>query len=206
MCSFQLDPTAGKEFMGFIVAANPLGQMIFSPLFGWWSNKLKSIRVPLLVSMVSVGKFWKYRSLGHDFFVGGVLYKQCTVLVARLAQGRCQVLDVHRSLFRGRLKRKHCSVPILRLGRHDSQRAHKLSFDDEPCSSSRFRLRPGTPISRDPARHQRLPLVELHDQHVHCQRLVQRPFGRHQFLPFPSVLLQRPSCCRTRANDTAGQG
>lgn len=37
--------------MGFIVAANPLGQMIFSPLFGWWSNKLKSIRMPLLVSM-----------------------------------------------------------------------------------------------------------------------------------------------------------
>lgn len=37
--------------MGFIVAANPLGQMIFSPLFGWWSNKLKSIRVPLLGSM-----------------------------------------------------------------------------------------------------------------------------------------------------------
>lgn len=37
--------------MGFIVAANPLGQMIFSPLFGWWSNKIKSIRMPLLVSM-----------------------------------------------------------------------------------------------------------------------------------------------------------
>lgn len=37
--------------MGFIVAANPLGQMIFSPLFGWWSNKISSIRVPLLVSM-----------------------------------------------------------------------------------------------------------------------------------------------------------
>jgi MFS transporter, ceroid-lipofuscinosis neuronal protein 7 len=37
--------------MGLIVAANPLGQMIFSPLFGWWSNKLSSIRVPLLASM-----------------------------------------------------------------------------------------------------------------------------------------------------------
>lgn len=37
--------------MGFVVAANPLGQMLFSPLFGWWSNKLKSIRVPLLASM-----------------------------------------------------------------------------------------------------------------------------------------------------------
>lgn len=37
--------------MGFVVAANPLGQMLFSPLFGWWSNKIKSIRVPLLSSM-----------------------------------------------------------------------------------------------------------------------------------------------------------
>ncbi|KAJ8979452.1 hypothetical protein NQ317_006766 [Molorchus minor] len=27
----KLDPTAGKEFMGFIVAANPFAQMIFSP-------------------------------------------------------------------------------------------------------------------------------------------------------------------------------
>ncbi|XP_053953843.1 major facilitator superfamily domain-containing protein 8 [Anastrepha ludens] len=47
----KLDPHAGKEFMGLIVAANPLGQMIFSPLFGWWSNKLASIRLPLLCSL-----------------------------------------------------------------------------------------------------------------------------------------------------------
>ncbi|CAO1437512.1 unnamed protein product [Diamesa tonsa] len=47
----KLDPHAGKEFMGFIVAANPLGQMIFSPFVGWWANKLPSIRLPLLVSM-----------------------------------------------------------------------------------------------------------------------------------------------------------
>ncbi|XP_046808658.1 major facilitator superfamily domain-containing protein 8 isoform X2 [Lucilia cuprina] len=37
--------------MGLIVAANPLGQMIFSPLFGWWSNKIGSIRLPLLSSL-----------------------------------------------------------------------------------------------------------------------------------------------------------
>lgn len=37
--------------MGLIVAANPLGQMIFSPIFGWWSNKMKSIRLPLLASI-----------------------------------------------------------------------------------------------------------------------------------------------------------
>lgn len=37
--------------MGLIVAANPLGQMIFSPLFGWWSNKIGTIRLPLLCSL-----------------------------------------------------------------------------------------------------------------------------------------------------------
>lgn len=37
--------------MGLIVAANPLGQMIFSPIFGYWSNKLGTIRLPLLCSL-----------------------------------------------------------------------------------------------------------------------------------------------------------
>lgn len=38
--------------MGLIVAANPFAQMIFSPLVGWWSNKLGSIRLPLIVSLI----------------------------------------------------------------------------------------------------------------------------------------------------------
>lgn len=50
--SFQLDPTAGKEFMGYIVAANPFAQMLFSPLMGWWSNKLGTIRIPMMVSLL----------------------------------------------------------------------------------------------------------------------------------------------------------
>ncbi|XP_017843584.1 major facilitator superfamily domain-containing protein 8 isoform X2 [Drosophila busckii] len=37
--------------MGLVVAANPLGQMIFSPIFGWWGNKLGNIRLPLLISL-----------------------------------------------------------------------------------------------------------------------------------------------------------
>lgn len=46
-----MDPTAGKEFMSYIVAANPLGQMLFSPLVGWWGNKRGSVRLPLLVTL-----------------------------------------------------------------------------------------------------------------------------------------------------------
>ncbi|XP_030751694.1 major facilitator superfamily domain-containing protein 8 isoform X2 [Sitophilus oryzae] len=38
--------------MGFIVAANPFAQMLFSPLVGWWTNKLGSIRGPLIVSLL----------------------------------------------------------------------------------------------------------------------------------------------------------
>ena len=35
----KLDKKASKEFMGYVVAANPLGQMLFSPLVGWWETK-----------------------------------------------------------------------------------------------------------------------------------------------------------------------
>lgn len=79
----QLDPTAGKEYMGFIVAANPFAQMLFSPLVGWWSNRLGSIRLPLIVSLAtfavassiysSLELFNNYRKhlmLGSRFLVG----------------------------------------------------------------------------------------------------------------------------------------
>ncbi|XP_015174323.1 PREDICTED: major facilitator superfamily domain-containing protein 8 [Polistes dominula] len=48
----KLDRTAGKEYMGYVVAANPLGQMLFSPLVGWWGNKRGSVRLPLLVTLL----------------------------------------------------------------------------------------------------------------------------------------------------------
>lgn len=47
----QLDKNAGKEFMGYVVAANPLGQMLFSPLVGWWGDRRGSIRLPLLSTL-----------------------------------------------------------------------------------------------------------------------------------------------------------
>lgn len=37
--------------MGYVVAAYPLGQMLFGPVFGYWGNKMKSIRLPLYVSI-----------------------------------------------------------------------------------------------------------------------------------------------------------
>lgn len=38
------------EIFGWMVAINPLGQMLFSPLLGWLSNKLGSIRLVMLAT------------------------------------------------------------------------------------------------------------------------------------------------------------
>ncbi|KAK7871617.1 hypothetical protein R5R35_001804 [Gryllus longicercus] len=79
----KLDPGAGKEFMGYVVGANPLGQMLFSPLVGWWGNYLGSIRIPSLFSLalftLASGIYstlelfpshHKYWMLGARFLVG----------------------------------------------------------------------------------------------------------------------------------------
>ncbi|VEN62334.1 unnamed protein product [Callosobruchus maculatus] len=86
----KLDPTAGKEFMGFIVAANPFAQMVFSPVVGWWSNRLGSIRIPLIMSLVVFSiasstyssleifpSYRKYWMLGSRFLVGVSSGKIC---------------------------------------------------------------------------------------------------------------------------------
>lgn len=80
----QLDKTATKDFMGFVVAAHPFSQMLFSPLVGWWGNKLGKIRLPLITTIVvfifassiysSIEVFESYRKywiLIARFFVGG---------------------------------------------------------------------------------------------------------------------------------------
>lgn len=37
--SFQIDGSADASFLGWVVAAYSLGQMVASPLFGLWSNR-----------------------------------------------------------------------------------------------------------------------------------------------------------------------
>ncbi|XP_076065496.1 major facilitator superfamily domain-containing protein 8-like isoform X1 [Oratosquilla oratoria] len=48
----ELDNTSTKEFLGWVVAANPLGQMLASPFLGYWGNKAGSIRIPCLVTVI----------------------------------------------------------------------------------------------------------------------------------------------------------
>lgn len=38
-----------KVFLAYVFAVPPLGQLIFSPFFGCWTNKLTSIRLPLIL-------------------------------------------------------------------------------------------------------------------------------------------------------------
>lgn len=39
-------------FFRYVVAANPLGQMVFSPLIGWWSTRIGSVRSPLFWTII----------------------------------------------------------------------------------------------------------------------------------------------------------
>lgn len=47
----QLDSGVSKEFLGWVIAANPLGQMLASPVLGLWANKARSSRGPLLFAI-----------------------------------------------------------------------------------------------------------------------------------------------------------
>ncbi|CAP33863.1 Protein CBG15681 [Caenorhabditis briggsae] len=43
-----VDPTASASFFGFITAAFSVGQGLASPVFGYWMNRAKSVRQPLV--------------------------------------------------------------------------------------------------------------------------------------------------------------
>lgn len=41
----QMDSTSGKAFLSVLFAAPPGGQLLFSPLIGWCSNRMSSVRI-----------------------------------------------------------------------------------------------------------------------------------------------------------------
>ncbi|KAL0880526.1 hypothetical protein ABMA27_002919 [Loxostege sticticalis] len=47
----KLEPGSKKEILGLAVGANPLGQLLFSPLLGLWANRAASARAPLLATL-----------------------------------------------------------------------------------------------------------------------------------------------------------
>ncbi|XP_058458936.1 major facilitator superfamily domain-containing protein 8-like isoform X3 [Malaya genurostris] len=76
-----LEPSVSKVFLAYVFAVTPLGQLIFSPLFGWWTNKLSSMRVPLVL-------------LAAVFTVGSVIY----ALLGEFPSNRGYILLLSRAL------------------------------------------------------------------------------------------------------------
>ncbi|XP_047495157.1 major facilitator superfamily domain-containing protein 8-like [Penaeus chinensis] len=48
----ELEPSLEKQSLGWVVAANPFGQMIASPLLGLWGNKSGSIRWACITTVI----------------------------------------------------------------------------------------------------------------------------------------------------------
>uniref|UniRef100_A0A914YS16 Major facilitator superfamily (MFS) profile domain-containing protein n=1 Tax=Panagrolaimus superbus TaxID=310955 RepID=A0A914YS16_9BILA len=46
-----LDSSSTEQFFGYIVAVYSVGQIISSPTFGYWSNAIKQVRIPLYVGL-----------------------------------------------------------------------------------------------------------------------------------------------------------
>uniref|UniRef100_A0A7I4YJG8 MFS domain-containing protein n=1 Tax=Haemonchus contortus TaxID=6289 RepID=A0A7I4YJG8_HAECO len=44
----RLDPTVNESFFGYVVAIYSLGSCIASPAFGYWSNRIKQVRIPTI--------------------------------------------------------------------------------------------------------------------------------------------------------------
>ncbi|MCL4136286.1 UNVERIFIED_CONTAM: hypothetical protein GTU68_062566 [Idotea baltica] len=57
----KLDPSASKEFLGWVIAINPLGQMFASPILGWWGGHRGSNRLSFILTILL-------------FIVGNILY------------------------------------------------------------------------------------------------------------------------------------
>ncbi|XP_044019585.1 major facilitator superfamily domain-containing protein 8-like [Aphidius gifuensis] len=80
----KLDRQADKRFWSYVVAANPLGAMLFALLIGWWGNIRGSPTLPMIVTLslfvislsfyslldVSPIDNKKYYMIATRFFVG----------------------------------------------------------------------------------------------------------------------------------------
>ncbi|KAI1699631.1 major facilitator superfamily domain-containing protein [Ditylenchus destructor] len=56
-----IDRSISETFFGYVIAIYSVGQIISAPLFGYWSNKIKTVKVPLFVGLFMM-------------FVGNALY------------------------------------------------------------------------------------------------------------------------------------
>ena len=60
-----MDETADKKVLGWVLAANPICQMISSPFFGWLGNRWNSVRwLCVITGLLNVLGFSLYASVG----------------------------------------------------------------------------------------------------------------------------------------------
>jgi len=60
----QVDADGDKKFLGWVVAANPIGQLLSAPVVGWLSNRWNSVRwLCIFTNLLSSGGFIIYASL-----------------------------------------------------------------------------------------------------------------------------------------------
>ncbi|VDK84266.1 unnamed protein product [Cylicostephanus goldi] len=79
----SLDPTVSETFFGYIVAIYSLGQCIASPVFGYWSNRIKQVRAPTIFGF-NMMLFGNLIYLFMDFLPHGYGY---TMAISRALVG-----------------------------------------------------------------------------------------------------------------------
>ena len=50
----KIDETTDTSFFGWIVSGYSLGQLISSPLFGLWANKIRYHKLPIVVALITM--------------------------------------------------------------------------------------------------------------------------------------------------------
>ena len=67
------DDGVALELFGWMVAINPIGQFLFSPLLGWWSSKIGSIRITCILTCIL-------------YIIGNIIYS-CLSLIPDSSNG-----------------------------------------------------------------------------------------------------------------------
>ncbi|XP_069951415.1 uncharacterized protein [Cherax quadricarinatus] len=82
----ELVPSTTKKSLGWVVAVNPLGQMLAAPALGLWANKTGSIRAASITSVVM-------------FMVGNIMYALLAVFKNMGEMGPYYAMMVSRFIF-----------------------------------------------------------------------------------------------------------
>ena len=103
----QIDADADKRVLGWVIAANPVGQLISSPIVGWLGNRFGSVRwLCMLTGVLNMIGFVLYACLG-----GLPQQRRYWMIFARFIVG----------IAAGKLNRKLYFIPRVLLPRRSKQ-------------------------------------------------------------------------------------